>query len=103
MFIGHYFDGGSWNDDNISGIRRFINKMKTWLNKTGDDVIDIDKFKQTIFDYTEAFKYNKVVSSFMILLNQNKNKSLTPEIKEEVIKLLEIYMPAIRNKISENV
>ena len=103
MFIGHYFDGGSWNDDNISGIRRFINKMKTWLNKTGEDTIDIETFKKTIFDYTEVFKYNKVVSSFMILLNQNKNKSLTPEIKEEVIKLLEIYMPAIRNKISENV
>lgn len=103
MFIGHYFDGGSWNDDNISGIRRFINKMKTWLSKTGDDTIDIESFKKTIFDYTEVFKYNKVVSSFMILLNQNKNKSLNQETKEELIKLLEIYMPAIRNKISDNV
>ena len=28
MFIGHYFDGGSWSDENIIGIRRFINRMK---------------------------------------------------------------------------
>jgi leucyl-tRNA synthetase len=28
MFIGHYFDGGSWNDQNINGIQRFIFKMK---------------------------------------------------------------------------
>lgn len=99
MFIGHYFDGGSWSDENIIGIQRFINKMKIWLNKTGDDTIDIESFKKTIFDYTDAFKFNKVVSSFMILLNQNKNKSLTPECKEELIKLLEIYTPTIRKKL----
>jgi leucyl-tRNA synthetase len=99
MFIGHYFDGGSWSDENIIGIKRFINKMKTWLSKTGDDVIDIDSFKKTIFDFTDAFKFNKVISSFMILLNQNKNKSLSVECKEELIKLLEIYAPSIREKI----
>lgn len=99
MFIGHYFDGGSWSDQNIIGIRRFINKIKTWLDKTGEETIDIETFKKTIFDFTDAFKFNKVVSSFMILLNQNKNKSLTPECKEELIKLLEIYMPGIKEKI----
>ena len=99
MFIGHYFDGGSWSDENIIGIQRFINRMKTWLDKTGEETIDIEKFKKTIFDFTDAFKFNKVVSSFMILLNQNKNKSLTPECKEELIKLIEIYMPGIKEKI----
>lgn len=99
MFIGHYFDGGSWSDENIIGIQRFINRMKTWLNKTGEETIDIESFKKTIFDFTDVFKFNKVVSSFMILLNQNKNKSLTPECKEELIKLLEIYTPGIRKKL----
>ena len=100
MFIGHYFDGGSWSDENIIGIRRFINRMKTWLDKTGEETIDIESFKKTIFDFTDAFKFNKVVSSFMILLNQNKNKSLTNECKEELIKLIEIYMPGIRGKLN---
>ena len=100
MFIGHYFDGGSWSDENIIGIRRFIGRMKTWLDKTGEETIDIETFKKTIFDFTDAFKFNKVVSSFMILLNQNKNKSLTMECKEELIQLIEIYMPGIRSKIN---
>jgi leucyl-tRNA synthetase len=100
MFIGHYFDGGSWSDENIIGIRRFINRMKTWLDKTGEETIDIETFKKTIFDFTDAFKFNKVVSSFMILLNQNKNKSLTPECKEELIQLIEIYMPGIRARLN---
>jgi leucyl-tRNA synthetase len=100
MFIGHYFDGGSWSDENIIGIRRFINRMKTWLDKTGEETIDIESFKKTIFDFTDVFKFNKVVSSFMILLNQNKNKALTPECKEQLIQLIEIYMPGIRSKLN---
>lgn len=100
MFIGHYFDGGSWSDQNISGIRKFISRMKVWMNKEeGNDTIDLSKFRKTIFDYTESFKFNKVVSSFMILLNENKNKNLTSECKKEIIELLEIYMPNITTKL----
>lgn len=100
MFIGHYFDGGSWNDSNINGINRFILKMITWLSKTGDETIDLDKFKKQIFDYTENFKFNKVVSSFMILLNENKHKDLTVESKEELLNLISIYMPSFKTKLN---
>jgi hypothetical protein len=44
--------------------------MKEWINKNGEETIDLVKFKKQIFDYTESFKFNKVVSSFMILLNE---------------------------------
>lgn len=98
MFIGHYFDGGNWSDQNINGIKRFINKMVTWLNETGDDVLELDDFKTTIFNFTEAWKFNKVVSSFMILLKENKSKRITSESKEEILELLELYMPNIRSK-----
>lgn len=99
MFIGHYFDGGSWSDQNINGIRRFISKMKEWMGRTGNEIIDIDNFKKQVFDYTESFKFNKVVSSFMILLNENKNKNLTNKCKQELIEVLSIYMPNISSKI----
>lgn len=97
MFIGHYFDGGSWSDQNINGIRRFIGKMKEWMSRTGNETIDMVKFKKQVFDYTESFKFNKVVSSFMILLNENKSKNLTDECKQELVALLEIYMPNVFN------
>jgi hypothetical protein len=42
--------------------------------------IDIETFENNI--KLESFKFNKVVSSFMILLNQNKNKSLTKSVKK---------------------
>ena len=100
MFIGHYFDGGSWSDEHINGINNFIKNMNKWFNRTGDETIDLTKFKETIFDYTEKFKFNKVVSSFMILLNENKKKNITSECKKEILSLLEIYMPNVKNKIN---
>jgi leucyl-tRNA synthetase len=102
MFIGHYFDGGSWNDNNLNGITRFVNKMKVWFEKEGSETIDLTNFKKQIFDYTESFKFNKVVSSFMVLLNENKNRNLSFETKNEIVELLEIYMPNIREKILKN-
>jgi len=99
MFIGHYFDGGSWSDQNIAGINRFINRFKEWMSREGDDVIDVPSFKTKISNYTESFKFNKVVSEFMTLVNKERIKNLTADSKEELISILEIYMPGIRNKL----
>lgn len=100
MFLGHYFDGGSWSDQNIEGVRRFIRRFCTWMNEDGIETLDLDKFDDQVSKFTESFKFNKIVSSFMILLNENKNKKLTVETKERLISILEVYMPAIRNKIT---
>ena len=101
MFIGHYFDGGVWSDKNIAGITRFMSRFKEWMSRTGGDTIDAVKFKEQIFKFTEDFKFNKVVSLFMILVNENRNKNLTPECKNELISLLEIYMPSVKTKLKE--
>ena len=99
MFIGHYFDGGSWSDQNINGITRFVNRFKEWMCREGIDDIDIKSFREKVFNYTESFKFNKVVSEFMTLVNKERTKNLKPEIKEELISILEIYMPDIRTLI----
>lgn len=99
MFIGHYFDGGSWSDERLSGVQRFIKRFKEWMNKTGEDTIDTKSFQDMVFKYTESFKFNKVVSSYMTLLNEHKNKSLTLENKKVLIDTLAIYMPGIKEKL----
>lgn len=97
MFIGHYFDGGSWSDKNISGVRRFIARTKEWLSRTGEDSIDLDSFQSKIFSFTESFKFNRVVSEFMILVNQHRTKNLIPADKEKLVSLLKIYMPGFED------
>lgn len=97
MFIGHYFDGGSWSDQNINGIKRFVSKLSNWLSVEGDEDIDLSDFQKKIFAYTESFKFNKVVSEFMILVNKNKDKILSPQCRGKILDLLSIYMPNIKN------
>lgn len=99
MFIGHFFDGGSWSDKNIVGVQRFIKRFKEWMSRTGEDFIDFEKFKETIGNYTENFKFNKIVSSFMTLVNENRNKNISEKDKFKLIELLEVYMPNIKAKL----
>ena len=99
MFIGHFFDGGSWSDQHIKGIERFIAKIKIWLSKKGEITLDINSFREAIFSDTEKFKFNTVVSKFMIFYNENKDKSLSDECKKEFVQLLKIYMPNIETKL----
>lgn len=96
MFIGHYFDGGSWSDQNIKGVRKFVNRFKEWMSREGEDVINLEQFKETIFSYTEAFKFNKVCSEFMTLVNKNRTKNLAKDQIKSLVKLLQIYMPDIK-------
>jgi leucyl-tRNA synthetase len=99
MFIAHYFDGGNWSDNNFNGIVRFVNKFINWIkNENGEDDIDIESFKNRIFNYTENFKFNKVVSEFMIMINENKHKKINQSNKKKIIELIKIYMPGIEKK-----
>lgn len=93
MFIGHYFEGGSWDDGKIVGIRKFISRMQRWLSTEGSETIDLNSFKNKINDYTNSFKFNKVVSSFMEFYNTNKNKTLTKEISNEIEIILKCFIP----------
>jgi leucyl-tRNA synthetase len=95
MFIGHYFDGGVWSDQNIEGVRKFIRRFKTWMSLEGEETLDTEKFKKSIYAYTESFKFNKVVSEFMILVNQNRKRALNRASREEIVELLKIYMPGL--------
>ena len=92
-FLAPFSDGANWSDQNIAGIQRFINRFKEWMSREGRDEIDVNKFKETIFRYNDSFKFNKVVSEFMILMNSNRTKNITPQIKAELIDIIKIYMP----------
>lgn len=93
MFLGPYTEGGDWNDRAISGVIKFLRRFSAWMEKEGDDTIDIDTFEAQLDRDTAAMKFNKIVSGFMILLNQNKHKSLTKEQRMRLTALLNNYAP----------
>lgn len=98
MFIGHYFDGGDWDDSKISGIRRFIGRFDRWVNLaiSGGETIDMAKLKSDIDGYVESFKFNKVVSTLMEFYNKNKDKVINFETAEELKKIFCIFAPGLK-------
>lgn len=94
MFIGPYTEGGDWSDQHIVGVRRFLNKMRTWLRQTGDDIIDLDTLEAKIERAMSSFKTNVVVSSFMDFMNKNKSKKVTGEQRDRLVSMLKVFAPA---------
>lgn len=105
MFIGHYFDGGSWSDKNLVGVTKFIKRWRLWMrdNKEATVELDISKFKAEILDHTSKFKFNRVVSSFMTFYNQNKEKNLDVKTKHDLIELLGVFMPGLCSRMMDGI
>lgn len=97
-FIGPYFDGGDWNDKGIKGIRKFLGRMERWIGNASDDGQDIDltQLITTIDDYTERFKFNKVVSSMMEFYNKNKSVVLSLNAAEQLTNILKCWAPGFK-------
>ena len=96
MFIGHYFDGGDWNDQNIVGIRKFFarwDKLTFREAKEGIESMDLTEFENQIDGYVKAFKFNKVVSSFMEFYNNNSSRNFDKETRLKLRRMLECFAP----------
>jgi len=94
MFIGHYFDGGDWNDQNIIGVKKFFGRFDRWTSEIGDDNIDTIDFEKQIDGYVESFKFNKVVSSFMEFYNKNKNRKMNKETSIILRNMISCFAPS---------
>jgi leucyl-tRNA synthetase len=95
MFIGHYFDGGDWDDARIKGIRKHINRMKVWIGNATDDGEDIDMTEtfEKVDGFMTNFKFNKVISSFMEFYNKNKKKTISKKTAEKIIEMYKCIAP----------
>lgn len=93
MFIGHYFDGGEWSDTHIVGIRRFLNRMRTWLATNGTTDIDLSDLESLVDRNVTNFKFNKVISSLMEFYNKNSKIAVTETTREHIIRMVQVFAP----------
>lgn len=94
MFIGPYTQGGDWEDTKIKGIRRFIGRWDRWTESAtegGEDLNDIKVLEETIDNYMNTWKFNKVISSLMEYYNKNKNKTISDDSKEKLNKIYNCF------------
>lgn len=95
MFINHYFEGGSWSDQNIRGCERFIRRFYNWMDQAGekDRTEEIKDFKKRIINFFESWKTNKIVSEFMVFYNEFKNEALCEVNRKELREFFEVLFP----------
>ncbi|MCR5787937.1 MAG: leucine--tRNA ligase [Bacilli bacterium] len=108
MFMGDYQMDAPWNTDSLKGCSRFIDrvvKIGSKLNdKTGytDECLVNKTIKKVEFDLTHL-KYNTVVSSLMIMLNEYEKfeDGITKDDYRVFLTLLNPICPHITEELNE--
>jgi len=108
MFMGDYQMDAPWNTDSLKGCSRFIDrvvKIGNILNdKTGytDECLVNKTIKKVEFDLTHL-KYNTVVSSLMIMLNEYEKfeDGITKDDYRVFLTLLNPICPHITEELNE--
>ncbi len=96
MFIGPYFEGGEWSDEHIVGQRRFLARMRRWLEERGSDRIDLASFEEQVDRDVRSFKFNKVVSGFMEFYNRHKYLRPDADAARRIEAVLRVFAPGFR-------
>lgn len=93
MFMGPYTGGGDWSDGAIAGPRRFIRKMRSWLNAPGDDILPIVEFSSRLNSRIEKLQFNTAVSDWMKFYNEHKSKKPSEADTVALRQMFECFAP----------
>ena len=108
MFMGPLQDSKPWNDQNINGVKKFLDRIWTLYteeNKITDDFTpELEKiYHQTVKKVTEDYNnlsFNTAISQMMIFINTvAKQEKITKEFAIGFIKLLNPIAPYICEEI----
>lgn len=107
MFMGPFGQSAAWNEDNIFGVRRFIERSWRLLDKVDPKSKADPKFEillnKTIKKVTEdigTMSFNTAVSSMMILLNEMERiGGVRKDYYETFLKILSPFAPHVTEEI----
>ncbi len=109
MFIGDYEQPTPWNENGVTGCKRFLDKVYKLLEKVvpGEEyspalVTPMHKAIKEVSSDIENGKYNTAISKLMILNNEcSKQKQLTKKDVETLICLLNPFAPHMCEEMNE--
>ncbi len=110
MFMGPFDQSAAWGDDNIIGVRRFLDRVWRLSAKVSKATISNKNFEillhktiKKVSDDIESMSFNTAVSSMMILLNEmEKMESVNKGDFETFLKILNPFAPHITEEIWHN-
>lgn len=110
MFMGPFEQSVSWNEDNIFGVRRFLErvwrisaKVKNGAKVDSKFQILLNKTIKKVTEDIETMSFNTSVSSMMILLNEmEKFDEINKKDFESFLKILSPFAPHISEELWAN-
>jgi leucyl-tRNA synthetase len=108
MFIGPFEKPAPWNDNDLLGARRFLERVWRFAEKVNTDkasatdpaaLTAIHKAIQKVSADIETFKFNTAVASLMICLNEMQDRAVTKEDFELFLKLLAPFVPHMTEEL----
>ncbi len=107
MFAAPLEDDVIWNEDNIVGVYRFLEKVWALTDKVSEghnEAVEkeLHKLIKAVGDQLSELKYNTAVSDMMKFINMaSKEESISQDQLFRFIQLLSPYAPHIADEISE--
>ena len=107
MFMGPFDEAIVWGDENILGVRRFLEKVWNVTSKIENGLKHDSKFEnilhktiKKVSDDIEIMAFNTAVSSMMILVNEmEKQEKINRYDFEMFLKLLSPFAPHVTEEI----
>ena len=110
MFMGPFDQAIAWGEENILGVRRFLERVwrlqeRVQIKKKNDPKFQIILHKtiKKVSDDIEVMAFNTAVSAMMILVNEmERQESVSKEDYELFLKVLSPFAPHITEEIWSN-
>jgi leucyl-tRNA synthetase len=115
MFMGPFDQAIPWGEDNIIGVRRFLEKVWRLQFKISKNAISDSKFEiilnktiKKVGEDIESMSFNTAISSMMILINEMesafaKGYGVTKKDFEAFLKILAPFAPHMTEEIWANI
>jgi leucyl-tRNA synthetase len=108
LFLGPHELTVSWNDKGIIGVKRFLDRVWTWVHnyKEGDQnsqTVDreLNKLIKKVSADIEAYRFNTAISAFMQFHNEVKDQVISKQGLITFLRLLYPFAPHISEELHE--
>ncbi len=109
MFMGPFSDGGDWNDQGITGIARFVERLYL-LAKSNEVVADhkalvreVHKTIKKVTNDIEKFQFNTAIAALMEFVNFGYKNGLDEEARRALVLLAAPLAPHLAEELWEQI
>ncbi|HOZ53424.1 MAG TPA: leucine--tRNA ligase [bacterium] len=113
MFMGAFDDSKPWNTKNIAGVRRFLDRVETLVEKMSiekdflDDeslILELNKSIKKVGEDIEDLKFNTAISQLMILINNfSQQENFSKNSFEKFLLILAPFAPFLTEELWEKI